>query len=161
MESRGRGAEPLGKAKPMDSTQNGSGSSAGQASTISANDFLTLLVTEMKNQDPTANTDPNEYINQLVNVNSLEQLININQNLSSALGIQEHSGGSVAGHADEFAACGEKRRGRRCARDIGQTGKRPRAPCLKRSATAKQSRLRRAISAFRVRFRQRTALPRL
>ena len=40
----------------------------------------------MKNQDPTANTDPNEYINQLVNVNSLEQLININQTLSSAVG---------------------------------------------------------------------------
>jgi flagellar hook assembly protein FlgD len=25
-----------------------------------------LLVTEMQNQDPTANQDPNEYINQLV-----------------------------------------------------------------------------------------------
>lgn len=53
---------------------------------ISANDFLTLLVTEMKNQDPTATTDPNEYINQLVNVNSLEQLIDINQTLTSAYG---------------------------------------------------------------------------
>jgi flagellar basal-body rod modification protein FlgD len=56
------------------------------SATISANDFLTLLVTEMQNQDPTATTDPNEYINQLVNVNSLEQLIDINQNLSTALG---------------------------------------------------------------------------
>lgn len=51
------------------------------SATISANDFLTLLVTEMKNQDPTADTDPNEYINQLVQVNSLEQLISINQTL--------------------------------------------------------------------------------
>ncbi|MGH9560777.1 MAG: hypothetical protein ACRD3S_04915, partial [Terracidiphilus sp.] len=32
------------------------------------------------------NTDPNEYINQLVNVNSLEQLIDINQTLSTDLG---------------------------------------------------------------------------
>jgi flagellar basal-body rod modification protein FlgD len=40
----------------------------------------------MQNQDPTADTDPNEYINQLVSVNSLEQLININQTLSSNLG---------------------------------------------------------------------------
>jgi flagellar basal-body rod modification protein FlgD len=56
------------------------------SATVSANDFLTLLVTEMKNQDPTANTDPNEYINQLVNVNSLEQLIGINQTLTTALG---------------------------------------------------------------------------
>src|SRR5579872_17960 len=60
-------------------------SSAGSA-TISANDFLSLLVTEMQNQDPTATTDPNEYINQLVNVNSLEQLIDINQTLTSAYG---------------------------------------------------------------------------
>jgi flagellar basal-body rod modification protein FlgD len=44
-----------------------------------------LLVTEMQNQDPTADTDPNQYINQLVSVNSLEQLIDINQNLTTAL----------------------------------------------------------------------------
>ena len=59
-------------------------SSASDSATISANDFLTLLVTEMQNQDPTADTDPNEYINQLVQVNSLEQLISINQTLTSA-----------------------------------------------------------------------------
>lgn len=59
----------------------------GDSATISANDFLTLLVTEMQNQDPTADTDPNEYIDQLVQVNSLEQLIDINQNLSTALGV--------------------------------------------------------------------------
>jgi flagellar basal-body rod modification protein FlgD len=37
----------------------------------------------MQNQDPTATTDPNEYINQLINVNSLEQLISINQTLTN------------------------------------------------------------------------------
>jgi flagellar basal-body rod modification protein FlgD len=71
----------------MDSSTSGAnGSSSTNSATISANDFLSLLVTEMQNQDPTANTDPNEYINQLVNVNSLEQLISINQTLSSATG---------------------------------------------------------------------------
>jgi flagellar basal-body rod modification protein FlgD len=40
----------------------------------------------MQNQDPTADTDPNEYINQLVQVNSLEQLIDINQTVSTDLG---------------------------------------------------------------------------
>jgi flagellar basal-body rod modification protein FlgD len=70
-------------------------SSSTSDATISANDFLTLLVTEMQNQDPTATTDPNEYINQLVNVNSLEQLIDINQNLSSALGNPSAHVGSV------------------------------------------------------------------
>jgi flagellar basal-body rod modification protein FlgD len=68
------------------SGSSGSGDSDGNSATISANDFLTLLVTEMQNQDPTADTDPNEYINQLVEVNSLEQLIDINQTLSTALG---------------------------------------------------------------------------
>ena len=54
-------------------------------SMVTANDFLTLLVTEMKNQDPTSATDPNQYINQLVSVNSLEQLIQINQTLAAGL----------------------------------------------------------------------------
>ena len=67
--------------QPMSGTASTSGSSSG----ITSNDFLNLLVTEMKNQDPTATTDPNEYINQLVNVNSLEQLISINQELGTAL----------------------------------------------------------------------------
>jgi flagellar basal-body rod modification protein FlgD len=74
-----------------------SSNSTSDSSTISANDFLTLLVTEMQNQDPTADTDPNEYINQLVQVNSLEQLIDINQNLSTVLGI---AGSTPSGSAD-------------------------------------------------------------
>ncbi len=78
-------AETSPAARAMDSGSSDSSGSSTEAATISANDFLTLLVTEMKNQDPTANTDPNEYINQLVNVNSLEQLISINQTLSTAL----------------------------------------------------------------------------
>jgi len=72
-------------------------SSAGSA-TISANDFLSLLVTEMQNQDPTATTDPNEYINQLVNVNSLEQLVDINQTLSSTAG--QSTGAAAGAHAN-------------------------------------------------------------
>lgn len=79
------------QATPADSSTagtngaNGSSDASSNSATISANDFLTLLVTEMQNQDPTANTDPNEYINQLVQVNSLEQLIDINQTLTTGL----------------------------------------------------------------------------
>ncbi|MEO8736325.1 MAG: flagellar hook capping FlgD N-terminal domain-containing protein [Edaphobacter sp.] len=57
------------------------GSAAG-AATITSSDFLTLLVSELKNQDPTQPTDPNAYIQQLVGVNSLQQLISINQDLT-------------------------------------------------------------------------------
>lgn len=68
-------------------TTSGSGSTssptASSSSTITANDFLTLLVAEMKNQDPTQPTDPNAYISQMVDVNSLQQLIGINQGITS------------------------------------------------------------------------------
>jgi flagellar basal-body rod modification protein FlgD len=71
-------------AKPADSTTNdGSASDATDPSTITSSDFLTLLVSELKNQDPTQPTDPNAYIQQLVGVNSLQQLISINQGLTS------------------------------------------------------------------------------
>ena len=85
----------------MDSSS-GSGSSSdtnSDAAMITSNDFLTLLVAEMKNQDPTSNMDPNEYINQLVNVNSLQQLISINQTLQEATGVtsSDSSSGSVSG----------------------------------------------------------------
>lgn len=65
-----------------------SGAKAATASTssgITSNDFMTLLVTEMKNQDPTQPTDPNAYIQQLVGVNSLQQLIAIHQDLTTTI----------------------------------------------------------------------------
>ena len=61
---------------------NGSGNSTTSGATITSSDFLTLLVSELKNQDPTQPTDPNAYIQQLVGVNSLQQLISINQELA-------------------------------------------------------------------------------
>ena len=87
--------QPLAGARisPMASSSSDANSTTtkSSASGITANDFLTLLVTEMKNQDPTANTDPNQYINQLVNVNSLQQLISINETLTSAYGSSDAS----------------------------------------------------------------------
>jgi len=102
-------------ASPRSGSTNGAGdSSSASSATISANDFLTLLVTEMKNQDPTANTDPNEYINQLVNVNSLEQLISINQTLSTAAG--SGSGTTANGGVSHAAGAAEN-----SARAVPQT----------------------------------------
>jgi len=86
-----RGATPLTGPGGGNNDNNGSNDNSA---TISANDFLTLLVTEMQNQDPTEETDPNEYIDQLVQVNSLEQLIDINKNLSTALGTSDTSSSS-------------------------------------------------------------------
>jgi flagellar basal-body rod modification protein FlgD len=86
-------ANASSSSSPSDSSSSDSSTSTA---TITANDFLELLVTEMKNQDPTADTDPNEYINQLVQVNSLEQLIQINQDLSGVGSTTGSSGDSAS-----------------------------------------------------------------
>jgi flagellar basal-body rod modification protein FlgD len=65
------------------STASGSGAGDTGDATITANDFLTLLVTELQHQDPTSDTDPNAYVNQLVEVNSLQQLISINTGIGT------------------------------------------------------------------------------
>jgi len=67
--------------------------SAASSAGITANDFLSLLVTEIQNQDPTNQTDPMSYITQLVGVNSLEQLVQINQDLTPS----GTSGGTSSG----------------------------------------------------------------
>jgi flagellar basal-body rod modification protein FlgD len=74
------GAAAAATAKAAAST--GSASSTDSSGDITSSDFLTLLVSELKNQDPTQPTDPNAYISQLVGVNSLQQLISINQDLT-------------------------------------------------------------------------------
>jgi flagellar basal-body rod modification protein FlgD len=72
------------QATPKDPTTPTSNSSSDTGSSnITSNDFLTLLVSELKNQDPTQPTDPNQYITQLAQVNSLEQLISINQGIGT------------------------------------------------------------------------------
>ncbi|HVB40305.1 MAG TPA: flagellar hook capping FlgD N-terminal domain-containing protein [Terriglobales bacterium] len=50
---------------------------------LNPNDFMTLLVAQLKNQDPTQPMDPTQFVSQLVQFNSLEQLININQDLTT------------------------------------------------------------------------------
>jgi flagellar basal-body rod modification protein FlgD len=63
---------------------------------VTSNDFLTLLVGEMKNQDPTQPTDPNSYIQQLVGVNSLQQLISINSDLGGGTSAGTTGGGTTS-----------------------------------------------------------------
>jgi flagellar basal-body rod modification protein FlgD len=90
---------------PLDSSSSDPSSDASTSgASITANDFLELLVTEMKNQDPTANTDPNEYIDQLVQVNSLEQLIQINQDLGGASATSSATGSGASSAAGSGAA---------------------------------------------------------
>jgi flagellar basal-body rod modification protein FlgD len=98
------GTKRTTQVKPMDSAPasgaDGSAAATGGSSTITSSDFLTLLVSELKNQDPTQPTDPNQYITQLVGVNSLQQLIGINQGigtLDTGLTTSSTSGDAVSG----------------------------------------------------------------
>lgn len=53
------------------------------------NTFLTLLTTQLQNQDPTDPLDTNQMTNQLVQFASVEQQIAMNQNLTSMLSLQQ------------------------------------------------------------------------
>ncbi len=55
------------------------------------NTFLTLLTTQLQNQDPTSPLDTNQMTNQLVQFASVEQQIAMNQNLTSLLSLQQSS----------------------------------------------------------------------
>jgi flagellar basal-body rod modification protein FlgD len=88
------GSIPAFQSAASSPTDTNSSSNDQNSSLITANDFLTLLVTELKNQDPTANTDPNAYVDQLVQVNSLQQLIQIDQNTTGTSSTQPATSGS-------------------------------------------------------------------
>ena len=60
-------------------------SSGAPSGTLSGDSFMTLLVAQLKAQDPTAPMDPTQFVAQLVQFNSLQQLINIRQDLDGAV----------------------------------------------------------------------------
>ncbi|MBW2412846.1 MAG: flagellar hook assembly protein FlgD [Deltaproteobacteria bacterium] len=51
------------------------------SNTLGKDDFLTLLITQLQNQDPLNPADSTEYTAQLAQFSSLEQLNNVNKNL--------------------------------------------------------------------------------
>jgi len=78
----------------------------GSSSTSTANDgltgtstgttFLNLLVKELQNQDPTAPMDSTAMVGQMISLNQLDQLISINQVLSTATGSTSSSASARA-----------------------------------------------------------------
>lgn len=87
------------------STTSGSGSSSGSSSSATLNSinkdqFLQLLVSQLKNQDPMEPMKPNEFAAQLAQFTSVEQLIQLNtsvNNQSAALQISTLSGQAALG----------------------------------------------------------------
>ena len=62
----------------------GSAGSAANAANQAQSTFISLLVTELQSQDPTQPMDPTAMVSQMFSMNELEQLININQTLTTA-----------------------------------------------------------------------------
>lgn len=85
----------------MSGTIQGSGTTTASGSTGTTakstgiagdfNTFLTLLTTQLKNQDPTNAMDTNEMTNQLVSFASVEQQIALNTSIGRLISLQQNS----------------------------------------------------------------------
>ena len=79
------------KLRAADTSSPTTGSSTGTSANSSDTDsigttFLSLLVQELQNQDPTAPMDSTAMVGQMISLNQLDQLTNIDQTLSNAYG---------------------------------------------------------------------------
>jgi flagellar basal-body rod modification protein FlgD len=72
-----------------------SASSANSISSLSGNfnTFINILTTQLKNQDPTAASDTNQFTQELVQFAGVEQQLNTNSDLSQLINLQKSSGG--------------------------------------------------------------------
>ena len=61
----------------------GSSSTTGSIASIGKDQFLKLLVTQLKNQDPLSPMKPNEFAAQLAQFTSVEQLIQLNDGMAN------------------------------------------------------------------------------
>jgi flagellar basal-body rod modification protein FlgD len=89
---------PMSATSPADGSTGSSSASTGAE--LKPNDFITLLAAQLQSQDPFNPMDPTTFVNQLVQFNSLEQLIGIHQDLTPA---SSTGTGSTAGNASAAA----------------------------------------------------------
>jgi flagellar basal-body rod modification protein FlgD len=66
-------------------TGTGNAAAAGAAATVNYNDFLQLLIAQMKTQDPTDPMDASQQIAQLASFSQVEQQIQTNSHLETTL----------------------------------------------------------------------------
>jgi flagellar basal-body rod modification protein FlgD len=76
-----------------------SSNAATSASMVNYNDFLTILMAELKNQDPTQPSDPAQMVSQLASFSQVEQQVNTNSKLDTLLSSMAIAqAGSLIGH---------------------------------------------------------------
>jgi flagellar basal-body rod modification protein FlgD len=82
---------PIGLALPSTGTlarQSGETATAGDQLADNFDTFLTLLTEQLQNQDPLDPMDSQQFVQQLTQFSSVEQLINSNQSLETLLALQ-------------------------------------------------------------------------
>jgi len=75
----------INSSNPTGSSNSTASAASSTSSDALANEstFLQLLVTQIQNQDPTQPMDSSTFLTQLAQFSSLEQLVNINQDLQN------------------------------------------------------------------------------
>ena len=87
---------------PPTTTTTGTNNSAGTSSTAmqqlsgNLNTFLTLLTTQLQNQDPLSPMDSTQFTQQLVEYSQVEQQINTNTNLQNLISLQQNGAAAAA-----------------------------------------------------------------
>lgn len=87
---------PLTSATGASSSMGNSNIAGAAAKTMGKEDFLKLLVTQLRFQDPLSPGDPKEFVAQLAQFSSLEQQLNANRNLESLGSLARSLQGSLS-----------------------------------------------------------------
>jgi flagellar basal-body rod modification protein FlgD len=88
------GSNPIVGQTPPDTSSSSSSSPSNQ---LDANSFITLLTTQLQAQDPLNPLDPNQMVDELTNMNSFEQLLQIRQDLDTLVGAAQGTGSGTSG----------------------------------------------------------------
>ena len=79
------------------STSSASASASATGSLANESTFLQLLVTQLKNQDPTQPMDGTAFLGELAQFSQLEQLVSINQDLQSGVPVTNATPSATSG----------------------------------------------------------------
>src|SRR6267154_3925668 len=60
-----------------------SGSGAAAGATLGGTNFLTLMLAQLKNQDPTSPVDSNQFLNQLASLSTVQGITQLNTSFAS------------------------------------------------------------------------------
>jgi flagellar basal-body rod modification protein FlgD len=85
------GAASTGAASTAAASTTAAGATGSSLASLSGNEqtFLNLLLTQLKNQDPTTPVDTNQFTTELVQYSQVEQQINTNSSLTQLVGLTQ------------------------------------------------------------------------